>query len=63
PPSRGQPTAHLAAQAAAQAEKIISDLKVEYSDVFTIDAAGPNSLRWFLDRITPTIEKLKQALC
>lgn len=43
----------------AQAEEIISDLKDEYSDAFAINAAGPHSLRWFLDRITPTIEKLK----
>ena len=32
---------------------------VDQSDAFAINAAGPNSLRWFLDRITPTIEKLK----
>lgn len=27
-------------------------------DANAINAAGPHSLRWFLDRITPTIEKL-----
>ncbi|OLT54102.1 hypothetical protein BJF89_17350 [Corynebacterium sp. CNJ-954] len=27
-------------------------------DAYAINTAGPHSLRWFLDRITPTIEKL-----
>ncbi|WP_260853574.1 hypothetical protein [Corynebacterium glyciniphilum] len=27
-------------------------------DAYALNTAGPHSLRWFLDRITPTIEKL-----
>jgi iron complex transport system substrate-binding protein len=31
----------------------------DQSDATAINAAGPNSLLWFLDRITPTVQKLK----
>lgn len=32
---------------------------VTEEDANAINAAGPNSLRWFLDRIAPTVQKLK----
>lgn len=32
---------------------------VDQSDAYAVNAAGPHSLRWFLDRIVPTVQKLK----